>query len=69
MNPSGLRVGTSALATRGVQVEDFQQIGAIMAAALTPAFDTQRQELAERVAAIADRHPLYRQLGAAAATA
>jgi glycine hydroxymethyltransferase len=69
MNPSGLRVGTSALATRGIQAEDFQQIGAIMAAALTPAFDAQRAELAERVAAIADRYPLYRHLGAAAATA
>ena len=33
---SGLRVGTSALATRGVQAEDFAEIGEIIARALQP---------------------------------
>jgi glycine hydroxymethyltransferase len=64
---SGLRVGTSALATRGLQADDFREVGEIIATALTPAFDAQRDELAERVSAIADRHPLYEQLGAGAA--
>jgi glycine hydroxymethyltransferase len=64
---SGLRVGTSALATRGLQVDDFREVGEIIATALTPAFDAKRDELAERVTAIADRHPLYEQLGAGAA--
>jgi glycine hydroxymethyltransferase len=59
---SGLRVGTPALATRGVQVEDFHEIGRIIGAALQPGFDARRAELADRVAAIADRHPLYAQL-------
>jgi len=66
MVTSGLRVGTAALATRGLQAEDFTEIGDIIATALTPAYDTKRDELAERVTAIADRHPLYEQLSAGA---
>jgi glycine hydroxymethyltransferase len=65
---SGLRVGTSALATRGVQVEDFTEIGRIIAAALQPGFEDAKAELAERVTAIADRYPLYAHLRPAAAT-
>jgi glycine hydroxymethyltransferase len=64
---SGLRVGASALATRGVQVDDFTEIGRIIAAALQPGFEDARAELAERVGAIADRYPLYAHLGAPAA--
>ncbi len=60
---SGLRVGTSALATRGLQAEDFAEVGQIIATALTPAFDAQRTALAEQVARIAERHPLYEHLG------
>ncbi len=63
---SGLRVGTPALATRGLQAEDFEEVGQILAAALGPDFDARRGELADRAAAIADRHPLYRHLGAPA---
>jgi glycine hydroxymethyltransferase len=61
---SGLRIGTPALATRGVQEDDFKEIGEIIATALTPAFDAQRGELADRVTAIAERYPLYAHLGA-----
>jgi glycine hydroxymethyltransferase len=64
---SGLRIGTPALATRGLQVEDFMEVGRIIAEALTaPVFERQRTELAERAAAIAERYPLYAQLAAAA---
>jgi glycine hydroxymethyltransferase len=66
---SGLRIGTSALATRGVQAEDYAEIGDIIARALQPGFDGAKGELAERVTAIADRYPLYAQLGAPAAIA
>jgi glycine hydroxymethyltransferase len=66
MVTSGLRVGTSALATRGLQADDFAEVGEIIATALTPAFDDQREALGERVAAIADRYPLYEALGAVA---
>src|SRR4051794_53978 len=39
MVTSGLRVGTSALATRGLQADDFAEIGAILARALVPGFE------------------------------
>jgi glycine hydroxymethyltransferase len=60
---SGLRVGTSALATRGVGVDEFQEIGRMIGQALQPDFESVRGELAERVSAIAEGHPLYAQLG------
>ncbi len=66
MVTSGLRVGTAALATRGLQADDFAEIGEIIATALTPAFDAKRDELAERVSAIAERYPLYEHLSAGA---
>jgi glycine hydroxymethyltransferase len=64
---SGLRVGASALATRGVQVEDFTEIGRVIGAALQPGFESAKAELADRVSAIADRYPLYAHLSTAAA--
>jgi glycine hydroxymethyltransferase len=65
---SGLRIGTPALATRGLQTEDFTEVGRIIAEALsTEDFDARRSELTDRAAAIADRYPLYTTLGAAAA--
>jgi glycine hydroxymethyltransferase len=69
MVTSGLRVGTPALATRGLQVDDFQEVGKIIATALTPAFEGARDELSEKVTAIADRYPLYAQLSAGAPVA
>jgi len=64
---SGLRLGTPALATRGLQGEDYHEVGRIIGEALQPGFAGVRHELAERVAAIAERYPLYPQLGAPAA--
>ncbi|HXS45163.1 MAG TPA: serine hydroxymethyltransferase [Solirubrobacteraceae bacterium] len=64
MVTSGLRVGTSALATRGLQEDDFSEVGRIIATALTPAFEDARAELAERVTAIVERYPLYENLSA-----
>jgi glycine hydroxymethyltransferase len=64
---SGLRIGTPALATRGLQEEDFVEVGRIIAEALTAEdFDSRRPELAERAAAVAERYPLYAALSAAA---
>jgi glycine hydroxymethyltransferase len=62
MISSGLRIGTPALATRGLQVADFAEIGEIIAAALTPGFETRRAELRQRVAEIVERYPLYPHL-------
>jgi glycine hydroxymethyltransferase len=67
MEASGLRIGTPALATRGLQVEDFAEIGQVVAVALTPEFEARRGELGERVQAIVERYPLYEHLNAVAA--
>jgi glycine hydroxymethyltransferase len=56
---SGLRIGSPALATRGLQVDDFHEIGRIMAVALTPEYEARREELHGRVKAIVERYPLY----------
>jgi glycine hydroxymethyltransferase len=65
---SGLRIGTPALATRGLGVDDFVEVGKIIAAALQPGeFEARRVELAERVQAIVERYPLYTGLGASVA--
>jgi glycine hydroxymethyltransferase len=67
MVTSGLRVGTPALATRGLQADDFAEVGDIIAATLTPDFESAKDDLSARVTAIAERYPLYEHLGAAAA--
>jgi glycine hydroxymethyltransferase len=67
MEASGLRIGTPALATRGLRLEDFSEVGRILAVALTPEYEPRAAELAERVAAIVDRYPLYETLAAPAA--
>jgi glycine hydroxymethyltransferase len=65
MVTSGLRIGTPALATRGFQAEDFTEVADVIAEALKPGFDdAKRTALAERVAALAAKHPLYPELGA-----
>ncbi|HEX4805044.1 MAG TPA: serine hydroxymethyltransferase [Conexibacter sp.] len=59
MVSSGLRIGTPALATRGLGVEEFHELGAIIATALGSGYEAARDDLAARVRAIADRFPLY----------
>ena len=66
MVTSGLRVGTPALATRGLGVEDFREVGDVIATALAAddaGFAAAKADLAGRVSAIAERFPLYAQLG------
>jgi len=64
MVSSGLRLGTPALATRGLGVADFEELGEVIRIALGPGFEPAREELRERCASLAERYPLYRGLGA-----
>jgi glycine hydroxymethyltransferase len=60
---SGLRIGTPALATRGLQVDDFREVGRIIGEALTQEWtDGRRSDLSERVRGFAERYPLYPNL-------
>ena len=64
---SGLRVGTPALATRGFDLDDFREVGRVMAEALTTDSwtDELKNELTERTKALAESRPLYRAAAAA----
>ena len=65
MVSSGVRIGTAALATRGFGAEDFRVVADVVARALRPSVtDAELDTLADRVAALADRHPLYPELQA-----
>ena len=65
---SGLRIGTPALATRGFGVDDFREVGRIIAAALTGEWsEDRRAELVERSRRLAESHPLYDRQPAVAA--
>jgi glycine hydroxymethyltransferase len=66
MNPSGLRIGTPALTTRGLVEDDLREIARVIAVALSGRFEDEKAALAERTRALMDRHPLYPQLSAAA---
>ncbi|MFG1930972.1 serine hydroxymethyltransferase [Mycobacterium sp. NPDC048908] len=57
MVTSGLRIGTSALATRGFADAEFAEVADVIAAALTQTADV--STLAGRVRRLAGNHPLY----------
>lgn len=62
---SGLRIGTSALATRGFRATQFREVGEVIAAALAPILSaTVTSELRDRVRVLAADHPLYPALEA-----
>ena len=42
MNPSGLRIGTPALTTRGLVEDDMREIAQVIAAALGEDFESER---------------------------
>ena len=62
MDPSGLRIGTPALTTRGLGTEDMTEIASIICAALGEDFESERDSLRERSRALTDAYPLYPQL-------
>jgi glycine hydroxymethyltransferase len=65
MDPSGLRIGTPALTTRGLVEDDMREIAEVIATALGPDFEAEKDGLLERSRALMERYPLYPQLSAA----
>jgi len=65
MNPSGLRIGTPALTTRGLNQEDMREIARVIGAALSDRYEGERGELVERTRTLMSRYPLYPELSAA----
>ena len=64
MDPSGLRIGTPALTTRGMVEDDMREIAEVIAVALSDDFEPQKDALKARTQALMDRYPLYPQLSA-----
>ena len=57
---SGIRVGTAAATTRGLDIDDFYQVGKSIAETVFNANDEARlAEIASRIAGIIEKHPLY----------
>ena len=59
MNPSGLRIGTPALTTRGLVEDDLREIAQVICVALSDRFEAERDALLERTRALMERYPLY----------
>ena len=57
---SGIRLGTPALTTRGLNAEDMKEIASIIALVLKHPEDTAAQEEAkQRVAKLCKQYPMY----------
>jgi glycine hydroxymethyltransferase len=65
MNPSGLRIGTPALTTRGLGEDEMREIAQVISVALSDRFESERDALLDRTRALMDRFPLYPELSAA----
>jgi glycine hydroxymethyltransferase len=64
MNPSGLRIGTPALTTRGLTEDDLREIARVICVALSDRFEAEKDALSERTRALMEQYPLYPQLSA-----
>ena len=56
---SGIRVGTPAVTTQGMQTSDMTEIADLIAGAVADEVGGRREELAGRVARLAQEHPAY----------
>lgn len=63
LDPSGIRIGTPALTTRGFTTEDMKIIATLIAKMLrAPTDGTVRTEVKEKVRELCEAHPLYPEL-------
>jgi glycine hydroxymethyltransferase len=61
--PSGLRLGTPALTTRGMKEDEMRQIGSLIASLLhNPNDESLKQKARREVASLTSRFPLYPDL-------
>jgi glycine hydroxymethyltransferase len=60
LNPSGIRLGSAALTTRGFGEAEFREVGALISEVLTdPASEERLDTVRRKVTALTDRFPLY----------
>jgi glycine hydroxymethyltransferase len=60
LNPSGIRLGTAALTTRGFREADFAEVARLIAQVLAePASEERSAAVRRQVAALTERFPLY----------
>ena len=64
MNPSGLRIGTPALTTRGLGPDDMREIADVICETLSGDFEARRESLEARTRALVEAYPLYPQIRA-----
>lgn len=63
MNPSGIRIGTPALTTRGFNETELEEIGKMIAGVIHNIKDEKKKsEIQKRVKEMANAHPLYKGL-------
>ncbi|HEV3041771.1 MAG TPA: serine hydroxymethyltransferase [Candidatus Angelobacter sp.] len=63
LKPSGIRIGTAALTTRGMREEEMRQVGAWIAQALNHHADSQvLSRIRNQIRELADAFPLYSEL-------
>ena len=61
--PSGIRLGTAAVTSRGFKTEDLKEVAAIIALVLkNPADADKQKEASNRVAVLCQKYPMYPDL-------
>ena len=56
---SGIRIGTPAVTTRGLNEEDMSVIAECVLAATRPDFEENKEAIYEKVKGLTDKYPLY----------